>query len=69
VNYPWNCRAIALAAMGCAAGLILSAADVGKNAPAKGGSIERIKVHGKPLEGNLEGNSPDRDVAVYLPPS
>ncbi len=26
-------------------------------------------VHGRSLEGNLEGDSPDRDVAVYLPPS
>jgi len=33
------------------------------------GSLERIKVHGASLEGNLEGDSPDRDVAVYLPPS
>jgi len=33
------------------------------------GSYERIKVHGKSLEGNLEGDSPDRDVSVYLPPS
>jgi S-formylglutathione hydrolase len=33
------------------------------------GSFERIKVHGKSLEGNLEGDSPDRDVSVYLPPS
>jgi S-formylglutathione hydrolase FrmB len=30
---------------------------------------ERITVHGKSLEGNLEGNSPDRGVIVYLPPS
>ena len=36
--------------------------------PSKG-SIERIKVHGASLEGNLEGDSPDRDVVVYLPPS
>jgi len=36
--------------------------------PAKG-SVEKIKVHGKSLEGNLEGDSPDRDVFVYLPPS
>jgi hypothetical protein len=27
-----------------------------------------VEVHGKALEGNLEGDSPDRDVAVYLPP-
>jgi S-formylglutathione hydrolase FrmB len=33
------------------------------------GTVERIQVHGKCLEGNLEGDSPDRDVAVYLPPS
>jgi hypothetical protein len=32
------------------------------------GTVERIKVHGKSLEGNLEGDSPDRDVFVYLPP-
>jgi len=31
--------------------------------------LERIKVHGKSLEGNLEGDSADRDVFVYLPPS
>jgi S-formylglutathione hydrolase len=32
------------------------------------GKVERIKVHGKALEGNLEGDSPDRDVSIYLPP-
>ena|SRR5579859_7912336 len=35
----------------------------------KQGTVEMIKVHGKSLEGNLEGDSPDRDVYVYLPPS
>src|SRR3984885_1195888 len=35
----------------------------------KKGTVETIKVHGKSLEGNLEGDSPDRDVFVYLPPS
>ncbi len=30
---------------------------------------ERIKVHGKALEGNLEGDAVDRDVLVFLPPS
>jgi S-formylglutathione hydrolase FrmB len=30
---------------------------------------ERITVHGASLEGNLEGDSPDRGVIVYLPPS
>ena len=35
---------------------------------ARQGTVERIKVHGKGLEGNLSGDSPDREVAVYLPP-
>lgn len=33
------------------------------------GTVERVRVHGKVLEGNLEGDSPDRDVSIYLPPS
>src|SRR5215510_6193729 len=33
------------------------------------GAIEQITVHGTSLEGNLEGDSPDRDVTVYLPRS
>jgi enterochelin esterase-like enzyme len=33
------------------------------------GTVERITVHGRALEGNLEGDSPDRDVTVYLPPT
>jgi len=39
------------------------------NGQAKQGTVERIKVHGKSLEGNLSGDSADRDVSVYLPPS
>ena len=38
-------------------------------ASAPKGTLERIKVLGTSLEGNLEGDSPDRDVVVYLPPS
>jgi enterochelin esterase-like enzyme len=37
-------------------------------APPKG-TLERVTVHGLALEGNLEGDSPDRPVVVYLPPS
>ena len=37
--------------------------------PVLKGSVDRIKLHGAALEGNLEGDSPDRDVSVYLPPS
>lgn len=36
---------------------------------AKTVSVEHIKVHGKSLEGNLEGDAVDRDVFVFLPPS
>src|SRR5205823_2308835 len=38
-------------------------------ASAKPVTIERIKIHGAALEGNLEGDAVDRDVIVYLPPS
>lgn len=33
------------------------------------GTVERIQVHGAALEGNMEGDSPDRFVSIYLPPS
>ncbi len=36
---------------------------------AKPVTVERIKVHGKALEGNLEGNAADRDILVLMPPS
>ena len=32
-------------------------------------TVEHIKIHGKLLEGNLEGDAVDRDVIVFLPPS
>jgi enterochelin esterase-like enzyme len=35
---------------------------------AMAGKYERITVHGASLVGNLEGDSPDRMVSVYLPP-
>jgi enterochelin esterase-like enzyme len=38
-------------------------------AGAKPVPVERIKVHGVALEGNLEGDAVDRDVIVFLPPS
>ncbi len=38
-------------------------------AGAKPVAVEHIKVHGKALEGNLEGDAVDRDVFVFLPPS
>jgi enterochelin esterase-like enzyme len=48
---------------------LLGAQGRGGRGAAGPGTIERIVVHGKALEGNLEGDSPDRGVVVYLPPS
>jgi enterochelin esterase-like enzyme len=36
---------------------------------AKAALVEHVKIHGAALEGNLEGDSVDRDVIVVLPPS
>jgi enterochelin esterase-like enzyme len=36
---------------------------------AKPVTVERIKIHGAALEGNLEGDTVDRDAIVFLPPS
>ncbi len=54
------------------AGSLPAAAQVQTEVPppvagAKPVTVERIKVHGKALEGNLEGNSAERDVLVFLP--
>jgi enterochelin esterase-like enzyme len=49
-------------------------AQVGTQVPpvvpgAKPVTVERIKIHGTALEGNLEGDAVDREVLVFLPPS
>ena len=31
------------------------------------GKLERIKIHGKSLEGNLLGETPAPEVSIYLP--
>ncbi len=36
---------------------------------AKPAQVVRVKIHGKALEGNLEGNAVDREALVILPPS
>jgi pimeloyl-ACP methyl ester carboxylesterase len=36
---------------------------------AKPVQVERIKIHGTALEGNLEGDAVDREALVFLPPS
>jgi S-formylglutathione hydrolase FrmB len=33
------------------------------------GTLERVKVHGRALEGNLMGESAEPEVSIYLPPS
>jgi S-formylglutathione hydrolase FrmB len=56
------------ASLACLA-LVLSSVLSARQAPAPPqGTVERLTVHGRSLEGNLEGNSPDRTVFVYLPP-
>src|ERR1035437_3461314 len=61
---------VARLAIGCVlavatAGFLFSQTSAGP----KQGAVERIKVHAKTLEGNLEGDSPDREVLIYLPSS
>jgi enterochelin esterase-like enzyme len=58
----------------CVAACLVLVAGIGSPLAAQSGAaltgtMERVTVHGKALAGNLEGNSPDRDVFVYLPPS
>jgi len=55
-----------LALSSAAVGLLLSQARGG--IVSQNGRVERIKVHGKSLEGNLAGDSPDRNVSIYFPP-
>jgi enterochelin esterase-like enzyme len=45
-----------------------TAAESLARAEAAGVTVQHVKVHGKTLEGNLEGNAADRDVLVVLPP-
>ena len=50
----------------------VAAADIARPAaqgPVALGAIEKVTVHGRSLEGNLDGDTPDRPVFVYLPPS
>jgi enterochelin esterase-like enzyme len=60
--------------MGIALGLTMSSAgQVATEVPpvvpgAKPVTVDRIKIHGAALEGNLEGDAVDRDVLVFLPP-
>jgi enterochelin esterase-like enzyme len=59
---------MAMAIFLAASSTALQAAAAPAAASAKAVTVERVKVHGAALEGNLEGESPDRDIVVYLPP-
>lgn len=45
------------------------AAPAAPKPPSRANAVEHVRIHGKSLEGNLEGDSPDRDVTIYLPPT
>jgi enterochelin esterase-like enzyme len=51
------------------AAAVASPALAQSKAAEKKGTVEHIKVHGAALAGNLENDSADRDVFIYLPPS
>jgi enterochelin esterase-like enzyme len=63
-------------AVACAAAIAAGAAALpdaqgrgGARPASRGaGTVERVTVHGASLVGNLEGDAPDREVTVYLPP-
>jgi len=64
---------IALLSLSAILGCARLPAQVGTPAPpavagAKPVTVERIRIHGTALEGNLEGDAVDRDVLVFLPP-
>jgi S-formylglutathione hydrolase FrmB len=50
------------------AAAVLSGSLVTAQTGIPSGTVERVTVHGKSLEGNLAGDSPDRSVSIYLPP-
>jgi S-formylglutathione hydrolase len=61
-----QCRLVSR--LGLAAAILLNVFLLQFPALAEHGRIEEIKVHSKALEGNLLGDSAERNVTVYLPP-
>ncbi len=51
----------------CLIGLLAAISTLAQDAPK--GAVERVKLNGTSLAGNLSGDSPERDVSVYLPAS
>jgi S-formylglutathione hydrolase FrmB len=66
----WSCLgALAASVVLTAPAATQVATDVPPVVPgAKPVAVERIKIPGPALEGNLEGNASDRDALVFLPP-
>ena len=61
------------AALAATVGALAAVAQVKTNVPdvvagARPAIVERITIHGKALESNLEGDAVDRDAIVFLPP-
>ena len=70
-----NARSLVMAvALWLAVSALGGAGQVKTNVPevvpgARPATVERITIHGKALEGNLENDAVDRPVIVYLPAS
>ncbi len=50
-------------------GRTTAASPASSASPVIKGTLERVKVHGRALEGNLMGESAEPEVSIYLPPS
>jgi S-formylglutathione hydrolase FrmB len=66
--------ALGAAAVAATGALLTAVGQVKTNVPdpvpgARPAIVERVKIHGQALEGNLEGDAVDRDAIVFLPPS
>ncbi|MBL8551801.1 MAG: alpha/beta fold hydrolase [Hyphomonadaceae bacterium] len=62
-------RLLFAALLGALLGALAPAAPAWAQSGAPAVTVAQITVHGASLEGNLEGDSPDRAVTVFLPPS
>jgi len=64
-------RRLTFIAVVALAWVVVSSAPSGQTTSSRErkGTAERVRVHARSLEGNVVGDSADRDVSVYLPPS
>jgi len=65
---PTSTNRLAACLVAVTAAIAVASPSVSR-AQALAGSLERVRVHGPALEGNLTGDDATRDVFVYLPPS